>query len=82
MNVKIKYRQGTPLYTLFNKEAIVFQGDSMGHLQYILPKMQWLLWEETDAKSHIKLVDLSNSGKILFKHKEAIAFQGVVKEYG
>ena len=25
------------------KEAIAFSGDSMGHLQYILTKMQWLL---------------------------------------
>ena len=25
------------------KEAIAFEGDLMGHVQYILPKMQWLL---------------------------------------
>ena len=27
-----------------DKETIAFQGDLMGHLQYILPKMQWLLY--------------------------------------
>ena len=32
------------------KEAIAFKGDSMGHLQYILPKMQWLFKQILDIK--------------------------------
>ena len=39
------------------KEAIAFLGDSMGHLQYILPKMQWLLYKkDTHFKIRKKII--------------------------
>ena len=31
----------------FTKEAIAFKEDLMGNLQYILPKMQWLLFQKS-----------------------------------
>ena len=38
------------LKEIFGKKAIAFQGDSMGHLQCILPKMQWLLFNRDDGE--------------------------------
>ena len=32
------------------KEAIAFSGDSMGHLQYNIPKMQWFLYYIIDDR--------------------------------